>query len=297
MLLMTMALALMLVAPAAGQGSTPAPAAESPVGVLGEVQVEALPSPDAEVWFIRFFLEPGGSLPLDMQIGPTVAVVESGAMTFTSDAPLEVSGGMAATPVAIGAGMQDTVVTAGQTVYVHEDTTIAVRNDGDETASMLALLTFSPQRETEAMEAAEASGTPMEPIGFSQEPLGVTRAAFPEGPGTITIERVALQPGETARMDVPAGAAVGGVEQGGATLTPDAGTCYLWPGIMEPVGPEGGAQGPERTDLGAGDTGELAAGDAFGCWDAGIDWQAGEEGATIIQARVTPVEAEATPAS
>jgi hypothetical protein len=283
--------AVLMARQAAAQGSTPIVIEEQPTGLLGQVYVDQLPVPHAEVWFIRFMLEPGGSLPLDVQIGPTVAVVESGELTLVTDQPVEVDGGMAS-PGGTGA-MLETVVTSGQTVYVHEDTSLAARNDGDAPVSFLTLLTFSGVREVEAMEQ-QPEGTPAEPVGFTQQPLGVTRAEFPEGPGTITIERLVLNPDGAARTDVPDGAIAGGVERGSVTVSVDSGNGFLWRDMMQPLGPEGGTEEPRREAIGPGDAGDLVANDGFGFWDAGIDWQAGGDGVTMIVARVEPAAA-ATP--
>lgn len=293
--------------PVVAQSGTPVPG-NAPIGVLGQVQVDNLPSPDAEVWFIRFFLDPGGSLPLDKQIGPTVVVVESGALDVMTDRPVDVSGSNAATPAA-NPGMRETTVTAGQTVYIHEDTFLAVRNNGDQRAAFLALLTFSGVREvesTETEEQAEAAGTPQaQPVGFSQQPLGVTQAQFPAGPGTVTIERVALQPGQTARTDVTSGAVAGGIERGGAKVSLDSGTCFIWPTIMRAVLDANGTgnEGQNRVEnprIRTGESAVLAADDGFGCFGGVLNWQAGSQGATVIRAVVQPLSAAtpvATPAS
>jgi hypothetical protein len=288
--------AVLMARQAAAQGSTPIVIEEQPTGLLGQVYVDQLPVPHAEVWFIRFMLEPGGSLPLDVQIGPTVAVVESGEATLVTDRQVAIDGNMPMASPAAGDRSYETVATTGQVVYVREDTALSVRNDGDAPVSFLTLLTFSGVREVEAMEQ-QPEGTPAEPVGFTQQPLGVTRAEFPEGPGTITIERVVLDPNEAARTNVPGGAVAGGVERGGVTVTAHSGDGFLWPDMMTPLGPDGGDQPPERIDLMGGGTGDLAANDGFGFWDAGIDWQAGNDGATILQVRIEPLgAATATPA-
>ncbi len=84
--------AVAMAIPVAAQPASPPPVEEQPVGVLGEVQVEGLPSVAGEVWFIRFGLEPGGFIPLGLQIGPSVFVVESGELTIASDQPIEIDG-------------------------------------------------------------------------------------------------------------------------------------------------------------------------------------------------------------
>jgi hypothetical protein len=287
--------AFLLIVPAAGQGSTPITAESQPAGVLAQVSVDALPSPHAEVWFLRCMLEPDGSLPLDVQIGPTVIVVESGELTLVTDQPVEIDGAAPmATPMA-GDGIYETIASAGQVACVHEDTALAMRNDGNAPVSMLALLTFSPERETETMNQ-QPSGTPPEPVGFTQMPIGLTAAEFPEGPGTITIERVVLDPNATARTDVPGGAIAGGVEQGSVTVTVDSGNGFVWQDMMQPLGPQGGSRPPRRADVVAGDSGDLVANDSFGFWNAGVGWQAGDDGATILQVRIEPL-ATATPVS
>ncbi len=291
-ILLAPSLALLLIAPTAGQGSTPILTEGQPTGVLAQVQVDALPSPHAEVWFLRFMLEPGGSLPLDVQIGPTVIVVESGELTLVTDQPVEIDGNLPMATPATGDGTYETVATTRQVVYVHEDTSLAVRNDGDAAVSMLALLTFSPERETEAMN--QQSGPPAEPVGLTQMPIGLTAAEFRAGPGTITIERVVLDPNATARTDVQGGAIAGGIERGSVEVAPDAGHGFVWPDSMQPLGPQGGSEAPRRVDVEPGDSGELVANDGFGFWNAGLDWQAGNDGATILQVRIEPVVA-ATP--
>lgn len=276
-------LALLLIAPVSAQGGTPVPMDGQPAGVLAEVQVEALPSPHAEVWFLRFELEAGGSLPLGLQVGPTVGVVEAGEVTIVTDQPVEIDGSAPmATPAA--EGELTTVATAGQVVYVHEDTDLTIRNDGDAPVSLLALLLFSPERETESME----SDQPAEPVGMSQTPIGLTVGEFPEGPGTIAIERVVLEPNATVRADLPGGAIAGGVEEGSVAVTAESGNGFLWPEMMVPLGPAGGDQAPERIDIEGSGEGELEAGDGFGFWNAGVAWEAGDDGATILQVRITP---------
>lgn len=290
-------------APASAQNAKPQASGGS-VGVLGQVQVAALPSPSAEVWFIRFFLDPGGSLPLDKQIGPTVIVVESGALTVTTNQPVEVSGSNIATPVTT-AGMHETMATAGQTVYVHEDTSLALRNNGGQRVAFLGLLTFSGEREVEAAgaeEGAEAAGTPpAQPVGFSQQPLGVTQAQFPQGPGTITIERIALKAGVNARTDLTNGAMTGGVEHGSATINLDSGTCFIWPSMMSQVfGASGGQSAPENKRIVSGQSADLAGNDAFGCFGGVVTWSAGADGATVLRAVILPASAAtpvATPAA
>jgi hypothetical protein len=280
-------MALLMVGPVAAQERATVVPAEQPTEVLALVSVDALPSPHAEVWFLRFMLEPGGSLPLDVQIGPTVMAVEAGVLTLVTDQPVEIDGATAATT--------ETVASAGQVVYVHKGTALAARNDGDVSVSVLTLLTFSGVVEVEQQQAT--GDTPQaEPIGFTQMPIGLTAAEFPEGPGTITIERVVLDPNATARTDVPGGAIAGGIEQGGVTVTVNSGNGFVWQDMMQPLGPQGGSRQPRRADVVAGDSGDLVANDSFGFWNAGVGWQAGDDGATILQTRIEPL-ATATPVS
>lgn len=276
------------------QQGTPPPLENPQVGVLGTVQVDRLPSPDAEVWFLRFGLEPGASLPLELQIGPTVILVEDGTLVLETDQPIEVTGS-GAEPIGAGeAETYRTVVDTDQTAYVREDTQLAARNESELPVTFLALLTFSPYRESAPTEA-EAAGAPMAELrGITQQPLGVTRATFPDGPGTIIIERLVLEPNTIVRADLPDGATVGAVEQGSATVAVDTGMCFIWPAATMANAGESQEQAPGHGEIGAGTSADLATGDGCGCHNGAFSWEAGAGSATLIRAQVAPMNA-ATP--
>src|SRR5690348_9497140 len=90
LVLLLLSLTLVPTASAQGRPATPAPS-DAPTGVLTRLSIEALPTPHAEVWFLRMGLEAGGSLPSEKQIGPVVTYVESGTLTLVSDRPVSVT--------------------------------------------------------------------------------------------------------------------------------------------------------------------------------------------------------------
>ena len=85
--LLTVLLLLLTQATSALAQATPETTPAGDYDVLAEMRVDTLPTPHAEVWFIRFSLEPGGSLPLGKQLGPTILYVESGDLTVIAGAP------------------------------------------------------------------------------------------------------------------------------------------------------------------------------------------------------------------
>ncbi len=229
------------------------------------------------MWFIRYSLDPGGTLPPEMQIGPAMAYVESGELTVTSDQPIrqiDIASASAATEV---------VVAGDQAVYLPENATIAARNDGDDPVVFDVLMTFAPEREVEAMESATPSG---EPQGLTLLGGGVTQVSFPEGPGVIRITRVTLEAGMTVPYDATDGALAGWVEQGSATVTVESGSCN----ILRPV-PGGGDVDIEQVgpDQPGGETStDLAVDDGFGCGNAVMSWQVGDAGMIVLIAEVMP---------
>lgn len=267
---------LLLLAPAAAWQGTPAPGAEPPVGVLAEADIPVLPSPDAEVWLVRYELAPGGTLPSQAMIGPTLALVESGELTLASDQPLE----RLDDPASTGSG--EMVLAADAAVSVPDGATLEARNDGDAPVVFLMLMAFTPEREMAAM-AAESTG---DPVGLTVLGLAVTHGAFPEGPGQIRIGRRSAPAGATVPYQAQDTAVTMLVEQGGGTLTVADGVCGVFPPMetnsdVIMVGP-GHPQGV--------DSAELTAGSGLGCGGADATVQVGSAGMTVLFAEVTPAE-------
>jgi hypothetical protein len=247
------------------------------------VTVDQLPAPDAEVWFLRAILDPGGTLPPDQQIGPTLIAVESGTVALSAErSAMVIRAGAKATPTAEQStpGI-DLLLGPGDAALVADGTTIGARNDGTVPAVMLTLLVFSPQREVLAGEGTATT----EPVGVTLQPLAVGRARFPAGPGTLVIERVEVAPGASTSTGVPEGAEVGTIEQGAVRIDLASGEMWVTPPVT----------GGRLVEVKPGASAVIAAGDGYGLSAAVASWSAEGGGpATILRARVVP-NAEGTP--
>lgn len=195
---------------AQGQPATPDPAA-APIGVLAQFPIAALPTPHAEVWFLRMALAPGGLLPAEKQIGPVAAYVESGVLTLVSDQPVLVSPGGTGTPVAAAAtptaGGFVVALRPGESALISDGATLMVRNDAAAPTTFLVVVAYAAEREGEAGQGAE-------PVGLTQQGVSIAAAEFPAGPGRLAIERVEVKPGEMAASDTGHGMGIGGLELG-----------------------------------------------------------------------------------
>jgi hypothetical protein len=274
----------LLTTSAQGLPATPVPGS-APTGVLAEFPIDALPTPHAEVWFLRMGLEPGGSLPAGKLIGPVVAHVESGELTVVTDRPVTVStagetaspGAAAASPAAEGV---ETVLRPGESVLVDDGATLTASNNGDEPTTFLIVLMYAAEREEGS---GEGGG---EPIGLTQQGISVATAEFPAGPGTLTMERVIVEPGDTLESDSGRGLGIGGVdlgavEQGSAGVTFEMGSSWLWPDILNEF--------QDRQPIDPGATIELTAGDGYSTYDGSSTWTVtGDEPLVLIRVVVVP---------
>jgi quercetin dioxygenase-like cupin family protein len=275
--------------------ATPTPATE---GVLVTIDVPELPGPPepgVEVWFVRFLLDPGASVPSSADLGVSLAYVEEGDLTFTVEGTAEIlrADGQVEALQANPDVPVEVVLGPGDTLRTGTGTRTGVRNDGSVSASVLDLLVFSPLEEVEAAEGEEAE-VPLEELsGVTPQGLSVGFATLPEGPGRFTIERIVIEPGEAVAPYQISGADVGVVEQGTLRLGVDAGQVWVWPKMLdrteadgmpspEPIEPE-----TERT-LQAGDAYVLSTG-ARGTWQI-----EGSEPVIILRGVVEPVSV-ATP--
>ncbi|MBN9621352.1 MAG: hypothetical protein J0H06_00120, partial [Actinobacteria bacterium] len=134
--------------------ATPIPA-KAPSGILVQFPIAELPTPHAEVWFLRLGLEPGGSLPLEKQIGPVVAYVESGELTLSSDRPVTVSTGVnVSSPAAAVAtptvGEYRTVLGPGASALIDDGSTLTAKNAASEATTFLVVFVYAAERENES---------------------------------------------------------------------------------------------------------------------------------------------------
>ena len=264
--------------------ATPVPHS-GPIGVLAEVTIPELPTPHAEVWFLRWVLAPAGSMPAEMQIGPTVIYVEQGSLTLITDRVVSVAAsGEMASPTAAqsspAATEFETTLRPRDSVLITDGTTLAARNDSDEPVTFLALLMFSAVRETTAGTIAA------EPVGLSQQGISAAPAEFPGRPGTVTMERILLDSGGTLESDSGNGMGVGGldlgaIEGGSADATFSVGSSWLWPNILEEF--------DDRQPIDPGATLQLTAGDGYSTYDGLSSWTVtSEDPLVLLRVLITP---------
>ncbi len=264
--------------------ATPVPGT-APLGVLATFSIPELPTPHAEVWFLRMGLEPGGWLPGDVQAGPTVVYVEIGELTLGTDRAVTRAGDAAdATPDAAAASPSgaelETIVRAGESALIDDGTTLSVKNSTNEPATFLVLYMFSAMRE------GEGGNTGFEPIGLSQRGVSVAAADFPVRPGTITMERVQVAPGETVESDSGHGRGINGlelgaIEQGTAETTFLTGSTWLWPQILVRFG--------DRQPVDPGATIALATNDGYATFDGSATWTVtSTDPLIVLRAVITP---------
>lgn len=265
----------------AAQGMGPMPTApvpgEAPVGVLAQFMMDSLPTPHAEVWFLRMQLDPGGSLPESAQIGPSVVYVETGELTITSDVAPEVVGADTATVAssATPTSADQTIVTEGGSAMIPAGATTGLNNAADAPVTFLLAMTY-------AAELEGSMGDSGEPTGLSQALLSAGGVEFPPMPGQITIERVEIAPDELTGEMRMGGIELGVVEQGQAAVTfiaLDSGT-MLWPGILN------GDTENSRVALTGSAT--LTAGDGYASGNAGITWLPMGDTVTVLRVVIGP---------
>jgi hypothetical protein len=268
---------------AQGVPATPVPG-EAPTGVLAQFPIDALPTPHAEVWFLRTGLEPGGILPAGKQIGPLVMYVESGTLTLVTDQPVTVStASQSVTPGAAAAPAANefqTVLRPGDSVLVDDGTMLTVTNDKDEPSTFLVVAIYAAEREGESGEGGA------EPIGLTQQGVAIGIAEFPAGPGTLAIERAVVEPGDTLENDSGHGMGINGIElgaieQGSIEATFEMGSSWLWPQILTTFG--------DRQPIDPGATIEMTAGDGYYTFDGSSTWTVtGDEPLVVLRVVIMP---------
>jgi hypothetical protein len=264
----------------------------APTGVLAEFEIDELPTPHAEVWFLRMGLAPGGSLPPDTQIGPVLVYVESGVLTLVSDRPVTGSAaGQVATPGAgdaspVAPGFE-TVLPPGASAIVNEGTSLTAMNQGDAPATFLLLLMYAAEREGEVGEGTS------EPVGLTQQAISVGTAEFMPAPATVTFERILVEPSGTmtGADETPEGMGrgwmgieLGAIETGSAEVIFENRTLQnmTWPGMMT-----GAMSRPVQVPLTG--TVQLETGDGYAAFNSTLSWTAtGDEPLTVLRVVVTP---------
>lgn len=295
-ILIILLLAFMPLVTGAQQGPPPIPATPvaeaAPVGVLAEFEIDELPTPHAEVWFLRTGLEPDGQVDMGAQAGPTVIYVEQGTFTLTTDGDVQrfEGGNGACCTVATPATSADLSISEGEAVLVPADASLAFSNTGDEPAVMLLALMFS------GMDEGAGGGPGIEPIGLSQQGVSIGLAEFPyQAPGTLTIERVVVEPGTPLETQTFWGIELGAVENGRGTvaLTQTFPMTWVWPGILDPASMTGM---PQRNPIDMSGTMDIGTLDGYTFFNSTTTWEAaGDEPLIILRVVISPDGPEGMP--
>jgi quercetin dioxygenase-like cupin family protein len=257
--------------------ATPVPGS-APIGVLAEFDIEMLPAPHAEVWFLRFGLEPGGRIPEGSNAGPAVIYVESGTLTVNSD-------GTVIPGDTVAAATDGLTLEAGDSVLVPRDVPTEELNTSDEPATFLMLVMFSATE--------EGQGSNEQPVGMTQSSVSVGTAEFFPGPATIVLERVVVEPDDvitspTVRMEGIGpgwiGIDLGMVETGSADLqiSQRSFQVLVWPPFAG-----GEMMGPDQVELTS--SLSLESGYGYAAFNSTLTWTpTSDEPLTILRAVITP---------
>ncbi len=186
-------------APAATPGATPSAGATPQAGVneLGEVLMsydfDALPPAPMTVRMLRITLAPGASVPMHTHPGIEFDLIESGTLTAgTSDtAVISVEGQQSET--------SDTQSLApGTWVMYPSGSGMSFTNEGEEDVVLLSAVVLSvadAEQSTITYTEGEPTEADFEGVSFVVLGDGLIQQ-FPDGPATVTIDRLTLGAGE-----------------------------------------------------------------------------------------------------
>jgi hypothetical protein len=277
----------LLTTSAQGLPATPAPGS-APTGVLAEFEIDELPTPHAEVWFLRMQLDPDGSTPLGPQAGPAVLYVEAGQLMLQVDGPVSLGAGESTDPTGLATPERatDTLLETGDSLLISEGTSVLASNGTDEPVTFLFLLMYPAERE------GEGEGSSQEPVGLAEQGISVGVAEFEAVPARLTIERVVVEPAGTMVTDIETpdgiwpgwmGIELGTIETGAAEVVFESRTLQnlTWPPMT------GGRIEPEQIPLTA--TVQLDQGDGYTGFNSTLSWTStGDEPLMVLRAVVRP---------
>ena len=259
--------------------ATPVPGTV-PVGVLAEFDIDELPGPHTEVWFMRFQLEPEGLLPVGTSPGPQVLYVEVGTIVVKAEGTVIPSD-------TVAVDTSEFTLKPGDSLLVPRDVPVEVSNTADEPARFLVLLMYGGMDEDQVQAGSE------EPVGLTSAGITVGVAEFMPVPATLTMERVVVEPGETMQnIDLEnlgpgpgwMGMDLGTVETGSADLLFEKQSIdtIIWPAASPDSFPE-----PDRVRFTA--NGSVEQGESYAVYGSVVTFtNTGDEPLTILRVIVTP---------
>lgn len=179
---------------ASPEASPQAEAAREPATVtpLIDFALDEFPRAPVSIRLLRITLAPGASSPLHTHPGPEFDYVETGTLTAVADGDATVVRDGEEAPAAA----EGDSLTEGQMIVFPAGTGMSLVNEGDTDLVMLSAV-FHPVSEDVASttypDGDPAAGA-FEGVSFTVLGDGILQE-FPEGPATITLERVTATPG------------------------------------------------------------------------------------------------------
>lgn len=166
-----------------------------------DLEAGTLPAPPAFIRLVRITLDPGATSPEHTHPGPEFGRIESGLVTVTVKGPAKIKQRSAKEDdpyedADLDRGIQ---LDRGDTIYYPAGTPLSFTNEGEEAASLLAVVILPGANERPPL--IEYAGTPPSEEtfdGVSSEILGDgILTSIPQGPSTITLRRVKLNEGQS----------------------------------------------------------------------------------------------------
>lgn len=222
---------------------------------------QTAPAAPALVALARFTYEPGSFFPPAAGPGPVVFHMVAGKLSFRADAPVYLKSLAKRDAVSHAVPPStDFDVVPGDQLFVPGNTPHGVHSTGDETAAVVGFAMF-PQVPPQKF-----------PAGIAFHPLAMGMAsALPPGPLAISLDRIVLTPGSTARR-VSSGITLYAIESGTARAGVERGTVNV--SRAASAGPFGPPETPARgsaVTLSPGDGVFMQTGSAISFANAGAD--------------------------
>ncbi|HYH12356.1 MAG TPA: cupin domain-containing protein, partial [Thermomicrobiales bacterium] len=206
--------------PEATPAATPAAGAtpSAQTDVLGDVLMtydfDAMPQAPMTVRLLRITLAPGASVPMHTHPGPEFDLVESGTLTARVDGTAVVSVDGEQSEVT-----EPQTLSAGSWIMYPDGVGMNLANEGDEELVLLSAVILSVGGENQStITYTEGEPTDSDFDGVSFVVLGDGLIQqFPDGPTTVTVDQLTLDPGES----IPpfTGAALVSKASGGLSFT------------------------------------------------------------------------------
>jgi hypothetical protein len=269
---------LLALMPVMSVGAQATPTTDVPARMTIAVPVDDLPSPAAEVWLLRYIIEPGGSVPQLNQSGPTLIAVEQGEVTLITDGPVTLKNALGSpTPVTATSPAGATNLGESQGALVPSDTRLGMTNNADQQSQVLVLKVFSPDKKRRA---SIPSGIPtVTPSRVTVQPISNGPVSFSGSSGVLMIERDVVEARQSTVSGIYSGVEVGALEGGEARVIFMDGQNWFRPRILTNYA-DAAMGGPMPLNPGA--TINLSANDGFMSMEGSLVWRSISDEPLII---------------